>query len=291
LSLPVEIAKKVKLLEISTRKLVNNIFAGEYHTVFKGQGMTFADFREYVAGDDVRHISWTLTARAGRPYIKKFDEERELSLMLVVDVSGSSDFGSQGNFKGEVMAHIAALMAFSAARNKDQVGLLLFSDQVEHFVPPKKGQGHIRRILRDLYFHKPKSQKTRMDSSLRFLQGLLKKRSLIFIISDFYDSNFDVSLSLLGKKHEVIAVVVQDEKEKHIPDMGLVDLFDPETEETVTVDSSSKVFRDMWLAEIKKQEIERDRMLRLAGVDRIDIFSNGDYVDPLIKYFRSRHRR
>jgi uncharacterized protein (DUF58 family) len=290
LSLPTEIAKKVKLLEISTRKLVNNIFAGEYHTVFKGQGMTFADFREYVAGDDIRHISWTLTARAGRPYIKKFDEERELSLMLVVDVSGSSDFGSQGNFKGEVMAHIAALMAFSAARNKDQVGLLLFSNQVEHFVPPKKGQGHIRRILRDLYYHKPKSTKTRMDSSLRFLQGLLKKRSLIFIISDFYDSNFDVSLSLLGKKHEVVAVVVQDEKEKHIPDMGLVDLFDPETEETVTVDSSSKAFRDMWLGEVKKQEHERDRMLRLAGVDRIDIFSNGDYVDPLIKYFRSRHR-
>jgi uncharacterized protein (DUF58 family) len=290
LSLPVEIAKKVKLLEISTRKLVNNIFAGEYHTVFKGQGMTFADFREYVPGDDIRHISWTLTARAGRPYIKKFDEERELSLMLVVDVSGSSDFGSQGNFKGEVMAHIAALMAFSAARNKDQVGLLLFSDQVEHYVPPKKGQGHIRRILRDLYYHKPKSQKTRMDSSLRFLQGLLKKRSLIFIISDFYDSQFDVSLSLLGKKHEVVAVVVQDEKEKNFPDLGLVDLFDPETSETITVDSSSKAFQEMWSLEIKKQEKERDRMLRLAGVDRIDVFSNGDYIDPLIKYFRSRHR-
>lgn len=290
MSLPVEIAKKVKLLEISTRKLVNNIFAGEYHTVFKGQGMTFADFREYVPGDDIRHISWTLTARAGRPYIKKFDEERELSLMLVVDVSGSSDFGSQGNFKGEVMAHIAALMAFSAARNKDQVGLLLFSDQVEHYVPPKKGQGHIRRILRDLYYHKPKSQKTRMDSSLRFLQGLLKKRSLIFIISDFYDSQFDVSLSLLGKKHEVVAVVVQDEKEKNFPDLGLVDLFDPETSETITVDSSSKAFQEMWSLEIKKQEKERDRMLRLAGVDRIDVFSNGDYIDPLIKYFRSRHR-
>lgn len=289
MSLPAEIAKKVKLLEISTRKLVNNIFAGEYHTVFKGQGMTFADFREYVPGDDVRHIAWPLTARTGRPFIKKFDEERELSVMLAVDVSGSSDFGSQGQIKGEVMAHVAALLAFSAARNRDQVGLVLFSDQMEHYVPPKKGQGHIRRILRDLYFHKPKSRKTKMDSTLRFLHGVLKKRSLIFVISDFYDSGFDVSLNWLGKKHEVIATVVQDEKEKQIPDMGLIDLYDPETDETILVDSGSAAFRTFWNEQMKKQESERDRLLRQAQVDRIDILSNKDYVDPLIKYFRSRH--
>ncbi len=289
MSLPPEIAKKVKLLEISTRKLVNNIFAGEYQTVFKGQGMTFADFREYVPGDDVRHISWPLTARAGKPYIKKFDEERELSVMIVVDVSGSVDFGSQGQIKGEVMAHIAALLAFSAARNRDQVGLALFSDQLEHFVPPKKGHGHVQRLLRDLYFHKPKSRKTKMDSTLRFLQGLLKKKSLIFIISDFFDEGFDVSLNLLGKKHEVIATVVQDEKEIQIPDMGLIDLLDPETGELITVDTSSSSVRKNWFEELKKQEAARDRLLRQAQVDRIDVTSNKDYVNPLIKYFRSRH--
>ena len=177
MSLPPEILKKVKLLEISTRRLVNNLFAGEYHSAFKGQGMTFSEFREYVPGDDVRTISWPVTARTGKPYIKKFDEERELTLMLAVDISASSLFGSGPYFKGEVMAHVAALLSFSASKNNDAVGLLLFTDRVEHYVPPKKGVGHVHRILRDLYYFQPQSQKTRIASGLEYLQNVLKKRS------------------------------------------------------------------------------------------------------------------
>lgn len=291
MSLPPEILKKVKLLEISTRKLVNNLFAGEYHTAFKGQGMTFADFREYVPGDDIRHISWPLTARTGKPFIKKFDEERELTLMLLVDVSGSTDFGSCDLFKGEVMAHLAALLAFSAAKNNDQVGLLLFSDQVEHFVPPKKGHGHVQRLLRDLYYHEPKSRETRLEPALRFLQGVLKKRAAIFVMSDFFDEKYDESLRMLGRKHDVVSVVVRDPLEQGLPALGLMDLWDNETDEIITVDTSSPSFREQWSQLWKLKELERDKLLRQAQVDRVDVWVNGDFVDPLVKYFKSRQRR
>jgi uncharacterized protein (DUF58 family) len=287
--LPPEILKKVKLLEITTRKVVNNIFAGEYHTAFKGQGMTFSDFREYVPGDDVRTISWALMARAGKPYIKKFDEERELTTFLIVDISGSSDFGSGEYFKGEVMTHLAAVLAFSATRNKDQVGLLLVSDQVEHFVPPGKGPGHVRRLLRDLYFHKPKSTGTRLSVAFQYLQGVLKKKSIVFIISDFFDDGFEQSLRVLGRKHDVVALVVSDRAEVEIPNIGVVDLQDAETGEILTVDSSSQAFRDYWKQTRKELLARRETLLRQAGVDRVDIDANGDFMDPLLKYFKRRH--
>ncbi len=289
--LPDAILKKVKLLEISTRKLVNNVFAGEYHTAFKGQGMTFSEFREYVPGDDVRTISWPVTARTGKTYIKKFDEERELTMMLLVDISGSSDFGSGENFKGEVMTHLAALLAFSAARNKDQVGLLLFSDQVEHFVPPAKGQGHVRRLLRDLYYHQPKSRGTKLSTAFQYLPGILKKRAVVFIISDFFDDGFDQSLRVLGRRHDVVAVVVNDRAEVDLPDLGVVDLQDAETGEIISVDTSSAGFRQHWKQTRQELSQKRDRMLRQAQVDRIDIDANGEYVDPLIQFFKMRHRR
>lgn len=291
MSLPPEILKKVKLLEISTRKLVNNLFAGEYHTAFKGQGMTFADFREYVPGDDIRHISWPLTARTGKPFIKKFDEEREMTLMLLVDVSGSTDFGSRDMFKGEVMAHLAALLAFSAAKNNDQVGLLLFSDQVEHYVPPKKGHGHVQRLLRDLYYHEPKSRETKLEPSLRFLQGVLKKRAAVFVMSDFIDNGYDEALRMLGRKHEVISVVVRDPLERELPSIGLIDLWDNETGQFMTVDTHSKDFRRRWRALAEQRELIRDKLLRQAQVDRIDVWMHEDFVDPLVKYFKSRQRR
>ncbi|MGE3388327.1 MAG: DUF58 domain-containing protein, partial [Bdellovibrionales bacterium] len=213
MSLPPEILKKVKLLEISTRRVVNNLFAGEYHSAFKGQGMTFSEFREYVPGDDVRSIAWALTARAGKPYIKKYDEEREMTLMLAVDVSGSEDFGSRHYLKGEVITHLAALLSFSAVKNKDPVGLLLFSDQIEHYVPPRKGRGQVHRILRDLYYFKPKSRRTSIDTAMTYLQGVLKKKANVFLFSDFFDHGFDRSLSMIGKKHEAVAVVVADPAE------------------------------------------------------------------------------
>ncbi len=289
--LPDEILKKVKLLEINTRKLVNNQFAGEYHTVFKGQGMTFSDFREYVPGDDVRTISWALTARAGKPYIKKFDEERELTVILAVDVSGSSDFGTGEFFKGEVMTHLAALIAFSATKNKDQVGLLLFSDQIEHFVPPAKGRGHVHRMLRDLFYFKPKSRRTKISNAMTYMQGILKKKAAIFVISDFMDEGFDQSLRLLGRKHDVTALVVRDGAEVVLPDLGVIDLQDAETGEIMTVDTSSAVFRREYELELGKKREQRDRLLKQAQVSRVDLDTSKNYVDPLIQFFKGRHRK
>jgi uncharacterized protein (DUF58 family) len=289
-ALPEEILKKVKMLEISTRKLVNNQFAGEYHTFFKGQGMTFADFREYVPGDDVRAIAWPLTARTGKTHIKKFDEERELTVILAVDVSASADFGTGPYFKGEVMTHLAAILAFSAIKNKDQVGLLLFSDQVEHYVPPGKGRGHVHRILRDLFYFQPKSRRTKISSGLTYLQGVLKKRSAIFVISDFFDEGFDQSLRLLGRKHDVSAIVVQDHAELHLPNLGVVELQDSETGDILTVDTGSRAFREEFTQAVKKKKAMRDRLLRQAQVDRVDINSSENYVDPLISFFQRRHR-
>ncbi|MNJ96703.1 hypothetical protein D3C87_144330 [compost metagenome] len=288
MSLPPEVLKKVKLLEISTRKLVNNLFAGEYHTAFKGQGMTFADFREYVPGDDVRSISWPLTARTGKTFIKTFEEERELTLILAVDVSGSSDFGTGPYFKGEVMTHMAALLAFSAVKNNDQIGLMLFSDQVEHYVPPKKGRGHVHRLLRDLFYFKPKSHETRLSASFSYLQGVLKKRATIFIFSDFMDENFDQSLRLLGRKHDVVACVVNDAAEYNLPDMGVIEVQDAETGEILTVDTSSKGFREEYQKAVLKRKDQRDRQLRLSQVERVDVKSSDDYVNPLVAFFKKR---
>ncbi|HEX7675111.1 MAG TPA: DUF58 domain-containing protein [Bdellovibrio sp.] len=288
MSLPPEVLKKVKLLEINTRKLVNNLFAGEYHTAFKGQGMTFADFREYVPGDDIRSISWPLTARTGKPYIKTYEEERELTLILAVDVSGSSDFGTGPYFKGEVMTHLAALLAFSAVKNNDQIGLLLFSDQVEHFVPPKKGRGHVRRLLRDLFYYKPKSHRTKISAGLSFLQGAVKKRATIFVFSDFMDQGFEQSLRLLGRKHDVVACVVNDAAEYSLPRMGVIEVQDAETGEIVTVDTSSPSFRQEYEDAVLKRKEQRDRLLRLSQVERVDVKSSEDYVDPLVAFFKKR---
>ncbi|UYL07452.1 DUF58 domain-containing protein [Bdellovibrio sp. SKB1291214] len=288
MGLPPEVLKKVKLLELNTRKLVNNLFAGEYHTAFKGQGMTFADFREYVPGDDVRSISWPLTARTGKTFIKTFEEERELTLIIAVDISGSSDFGTGPYFKGEVMTHMAALLAFSAVKNNDQIGLLLFSDQVEHFVPPKKGRGHVQRLLRDLYYFKPKSHKTKLSNGFSFLQGALKKRATIFVFSDFMDEGFDQSLRLLGRKHDVVACVVNDAAEYSLPSMGVIEVQDAESGEVLTVDTSSAGFRKEYEQAVLKRKESRDKLLRKSQVDRVDVKSSNDFVDPLVAFFKKR---
>lgn len=288
MSLPPEVLKKVKLLEINTRKLVNNLFAGEYHTAFKGQGMTFADFREYVPGDDVRSISWPLTARTGKTYIKTYEEERELTLVLAIDISGSSDFGTGPFFKGEVMTHMAALLAFSAVKNNDQIGLLLFSDQVEHYVPPKKGRGHVHRLLRDLFYYKPKSHRTRLSTGFTYLQSVLKKRATIFVFSDFMDQNFDQSLRLLGRKHDVVACVVNDAAEYNLPDMGVIEVQDAESGEIMTVDTGSPSFRKHFEQAALKRKEARDKLLRRSQVERIDVKSSEDYVNPLVAFFRKR---
>lgn len=291
MSLPAEILKKVKLLELSTRKLVNNLFAGEYHSAFKGQGMTFSEFREYTPGDDVRTISWPVTARMGKPFIKKFDEERELTLMLIVDVSSSGSFGTKDYFKGEVIAHLSALLSFSAIKNNDPVGLIMFSDQIEHFVPPKKGRGHVYRILRDLYYFKPRSEKTNISGALEYARGVLRKRATVFIFSDFMDKNYDRALRQLGRKHDLIACVVQDPAESEIPNMGLVDVEDAETGEILTLDTSSHVFRKQYVAKMKSLKEERESLLKKAQVDKIDITTTEDFIDPVVAYFRKRNKR
>jgi uncharacterized protein (DUF58 family) len=286
--IPKEILKKVKLIEIQTKKMVNNIFSGEYHTHFKGQGMTFSDFREYVPGDDVRSISWPLTARTGKTFVKTYEEERELSVILAVDISGSTDFGSGKYVKGEVIVYLSALLAYATEKNKDKVGLILFSDRVEHFVPPKKGRGHLQRLLRDLLYFKPVSRKTNLSSTAAFLQGFLKKRATVFFMSDFFDQNYEQSLRLLAKKHEVIACVVNDPVEENFPELGLVEFEDAETGERRLLDTTSVFTRERVKRNFYFQNEARDKMLKKSQVDKIVISTQGDFVQPLIAYFRRK---
>ncbi len=286
--IPKEILKKVKLIEIQTKKMVNNIFSGEYHTHFKGQGMTFSDFREYVPGDDVRSISWPLTARTGKTYVKTYEEERELSVILAVDISASTDFGSGKYVKGEVIVYLSALLAYATEQNKDKVGLILFSDRVEHFVPPKKGRGHLQRLLRDLLYFKPVSRKTNLSSTAAFLQGFLKKRATVFFMSDFFDQNYEQSLRLLAKKHEVIACVVNDPVEENFPDLGLIEFEDAESGERILLDTTSVFTKERVKRNFYFQNEARDKMLKKSQVDKIVISTQGDFVQPLIAYFRRK---
>lgn len=290
MSLPPEILKKVKLIEISTRKLVNNVFMGEYHSAFKGQGMTFSEFREYVHGDDVRDISWNLTARTGKAHVKKYDEERELTSFLVVDVSGSGDFGTGEYSKGEVIVHLAALLGYSAVKNNDKVGLLTFSDEVENFVPPKKGIGHIHRILRDLLYEKPNSNRTDLRGALEHLSSSLRKQANIFIISDFLAPEYDKALKQLGKKHDVTALWIYDKKELKLPDLGMIEMQDPETGESYLVDTSSREVRNNYEMYMNNTIEERRNLLRKSEVAVVEIDSSSSYVDPLIAYFKKRNR-
>ncbi len=295
MTVPADILKKVKRIEIDTRKMVNNIFSGEYHTQFKGQGMTFSDFREYVAGDDVRAISWALTARAGKPYIKTYEEERELTLMLTVDVSGSQDFGSKNFFKGETLTYVAATLAFSAVKNNDQVGLLLFSDEVELYVPPKKGRAQVHRILRELLYFKPKRTGTKISSALDYLRGVLKKRATIFLLSDFRmnekDAQFDSSLRLLERKHEIIAGVVSDQAEYLFPDVGLIELRDAESQETLLLDTANPAFREEMKSRFKSDFDKLQKSLGRSGVSSFQFEANDDYHKALLAFFKRKRPR
>lgn len=291
MAVPADILKKVKRIEIDTRKLVNNVFSGEYHTMFKGQGMTFSDFREYVAGDDVRAISWALTARAGKPYVKTFEEERELTIMLCVDVSGSQDFGSNNYLKGETLTYVAATLAFSASKNNDQVGLILFSDEVELYIPPKKGRHQVYRILRELLYFKPKKNKTNISVALDYLRGILKKRATIFVLSDFQDKQFEPSLKLLERKHEVIAGLVQDPAEFAFPAVGLIELQDSETGESCLLDSSNPAFQEEMKKRFKNDFDVFQKNLKKSGVDAFRFEANEDYHKALLAFFKRRKAR
>jgi uncharacterized protein (DUF58 family) len=289
--IPREILKEVRRIEISTRGLVNEVFSGEYHSVFKGRGMSFAEVREYQYGDDIRSIDWNVTARTGAPFVKIFEEERELTVMLLVDVSASGDFGTKQKLKSQVAVEICALLAFSAIKNNDKVGLVIFSDHVEQFVPPRKGRRHVLRVLRELLYHRPEGRGTDIGAALEYLAHVQRKRAVTFLVSDFRDEGFDRALAVAGRRHDLVAVRIGDAREQELPPLGYVELEDPETGERVVVNTSSRVFRSAFRAVETSRKDALDRALRRSKVDVIDITTGEPWVKPLMRFFQGRMRR
>lgn len=284
-----ELLKKVRKIEIKTRRLSDHIFSGEYHTSFKGRGMTFSEVRQYQFGDDVRAIDWNVTARYNEPYIKVFEEERELTMMLMVDVSGSESFGTQNGFKKDIVTEIAATMAFSATQNNDKIGLILFSDEIELYIPPKKGRSHVLRIIRELIEFKPKSHKTNISQALRFLSGVMKKKAIVFVISDFMtDDNYEHTLKIAGKKHDLTGIRVYDAREEKMPNIGMVNMLDAETGETLLVNTGSKAVR----LEYEKYYQEKMKFFKetfsRCGSGTVNTRVDESYVTKLLGYFKSR---
>jgi len=289
--IPKEILKKVKRIEIATRGLVNDVFSGEYHSVFKGRGMEFSEVREYQLGDDIRNIDWNVTARMGHPYVKVFEEERELTVMLLVDVSSSGNFGTVERMKGEIAIEICALLAFSAIKNNDKVGLIIFTDTVEKFVPPKKGKSHVLRVLRELLYHKPRGSKTNISEALEYFSRVTKRRSVVFLVSDFISENYEKALQIANKRHDIVAITVTDPRELELPDVGFIELEDAETGEIFTVDTSYSGIRGMFKEQTSDVVMKRTKLFQSMNVDHIDIKTDQSYIDPLIRFFRMRAKR
>ncbi|MDI6780188.1 MAG: DUF58 domain-containing protein [Bacteroidota bacterium] len=286
-----ELLKKVRKIEIKTRGLANQIFSGEYHSVFKGRGMSFSEVREYQIGDDVRSIDWNVTARFNHPYVKIFEEERELTVMLLVDVSGSSDFGTAVQMKKDLAIELCAVLAFSAIQNNDKVGVIFFSDVIEKFIPPKKGRTHILRIVRELLDFKPLHNKTNIAEVLRYLTSVIKKRSIAFVISDFMDTGFEDALKISSKKHDVVAIRLYDRREQEIPAVGLMRLFDAETGEVILIDSSKKSVGDNYSKWFRQKGENLKSIFRKSAIDSINIRTDQSYVQPLMNFFRIREKR
>jgi uncharacterized protein (DUF58 family) len=283
--------KKVRKIEIKTKGLSNHIFAGEYHTAFKGKGMAFSEVREYQLGDDIRSIDWNVTARYNAPFVKVFEEEREMTVMLLIDVSASGNFGTQKQFKRELATELAAILAFSAIKNNDKVGVIFFTDKVEKFIPPKKGKSHILRIIREVLAFEATEKGTDIAGALEYFSAVIKKRSICFILSDFMSKEFDKPLKIASKKHDLVALRIRDTREDTLPNVRLVPMQDAETEQMIFVDTSSKKVRDNF-AKNKTQATEKLRKLFSAsGVDLIDITTGTDYVKPLINFFKTRRKR
>ena len=283
-----EILKKIQRIEIFTNRLVNTVFAGEYESVFKGQGITFDEVREYQPGDEIRTIDWNVTARMGQAYIKKYVEERELVMMLVVDMSASTSFGSIAETKAEIAAEIAALLAFSAIKNNDKVGLVCFTDTVEHFVAPRKGKRHVLRVVRDILHFQPKQSGTNIETALAFVDQVLKPHSVVFLISDFKNTGYEKQLRLSSKQHSLIAITLQDRREMELPDVGMIELKDAETGETMVVDTRSEAARQLYTELNQRADAERRQIFRANQVDAIHIRTDEPYVKPLIQFFRQR---
>ena len=285
-----DLLKKVRQIEIKTRGLSRNIFAGEYHSAFKGRGMAFSEVREYQFGDDIRSIDWNVTARYNHPYVKIFEEERELTVMLLIDVSGSREFGTREMLKKNIITEISAILSFSAIQNNDKIGVIFFSDKIEKFIPPKKGKSHILRIIRELIDFEPEDRGTNITETLRYLTNAIKKRCTAFVISDFMDNRDDLelALSIANNKHDVVALKIYDERETELPPMGLIKLKDAETGKYVVVDSASAKTRAMYRKWWLKHMAKLDTLFKRCGVDNVAINTSEDYVKSLMTLFKKR---
>ncbi len=289
--IPKEILKKVRQIEIQTKGLVNDLFGGEYHSVFKGRGMTFSEVREYQPGDDIRLIDWNVTARCGAPFVKIYEEERELTVYLLVDVSRSGHFGSISQFKSEMAAEIAAVLGFSAVKNNDKVGLILFSDEVEQYIAPKKGRSHVLRVVRELLYREPKRKGTSIKTAMEFLLNVSKRRSVVFLLSDFIDKNYWTSLKMVNRKHDLIGLQMTDPFETSIPDIGLVKVHDPETDQSSWIDTNNVVEREQFKVAVTEHNEQFAKKCDRIGFDLIPIATDQDFVKPLMIYFKKREQR
>ena len=286
-----ELLKKVRKIEIKTKGLSNHIFAGEYHTAFKGKGMAFSEVREYQLGDDIRTIDWNVTARYNNPFVKIFDEEREMTVMLLVDISKSGKFGTQKKTKKEIATELSAVLAFSAIQNNDKVGVIFFTDIIEKFIPPKKGKSHILRIIRELLAFEPENSGTNISAALEYFSSVIKKRSVCFILSDFLDDDFTKPLQIANKKHDIVAVRIYDRREKLLPNVGMIKMLDAEIGKSKWVDTSSKRIRIDFGDKYKKRAEKLKQDFLLCGVDHININTAKSYIKPLINFFKQRENR
>lgn len=286
-----ELLKKVRHIEIKTRGVVNQLFSGEYHSVFKGKGMDFSEVREYQYGDDIRSIDWNVTARFDHPFVKIYEEERELTVLLVVDLSGSQYFGTSEQAKQQIAAEISAILSFSALKNNDKVGLLIFTDTIEKFIPPQKKKTNVLRIIREVLSFKPSASGTSIKTALEFLNKAVKKRSICFLLSDFNDTGFEKVLKITARKHDLIAVKIEDPRESNLPRVGLVQFRDPETGEFILVDTSSKSVRTEFGRKVLERKDSLRKIFSSAGVDTVSINTSESYIPPLISFFKKRETR
>ena len=283
-----KLLKKVRQIEIKTKGLSNHIFAGEYHTAFKGTGMAFSEVREYQTGDDLRSIDWNVTARYNSPFVKIFEEEREMTVMMLIDVSASGNFGTNKQIKRELATELAAILAFSAIKNNDKVGIIFFSNKVEKFIPPKKGKSHILRIIREVLSFQPTGKKTDLSEGLRYFNSVIKKRSICFILSDFITPEFEKSIKIANRKHDLVGIRIYDKRENTLPNVGLMPIEDAESEEIIFLDTSDKKVRKDFKNNTLKQVQKLKKIFFSSGVDLIDIETGVDYVKPLINFFKNR---
>lgn len=289
--LPAEVLKQVRQLHIRTRRLVDGIFAGEYHSVFKGLGIEFAEVREYVPGDDVRSIDWNVTARLGEPYVKRYVEERELTVMLLVDLSASGQFGSVDKLKTEVATELCAALALSALQNNDKVGLILFTDRIEKYIPPQKGRNRALRVIREMLSAEPEGRGTDIGKALEYLHAVIRRRSVAFLISDFLADGYEQALRIAHQRHDIIPVRISDRREDELPAVGLVNLQDLETGQQVLVDTSSAAFRQHYRERLEASANDRRQLFRSIGIDTIEMRTDESYIGPLMRFFRRREER